>query len=158
KQKMFMIEKLYTKEKLPDYYREIKRVIDYVDRHSPWEISKKEAAKYFRNIDTISIIPREVYKNNEEKIEEALAVFQGDYKKMDRTLARSQRARAREEIMNLTVNISRYLFANIESHLLRLNDYEQVFIGECGYNSCEGIIRPVLRKKSEIVEFSSHSF
>jgi len=40
----------------------------------------------------------------------------------------------------------------------KINDYEQMMIADCDYNSEEGIIRPVLKPKAEAVDFSAHSF
>jgi len=40
----------------------------------------------------------------------------------------------------------------------KINDYEQMRIAECDYNREEGIIRPVLKSKAEIKDFSAHSF
>jgi CRISPR-associated endonuclease/helicase Cas3 len=157
-QKMAMIEELYTKEKLPDYYKEIKDTIQYVNTHSPWEIDKKEAGKKFRNIDSVSVIPRKVYEAHKEEINQAIEKFQNDYGEMDRIQVRELRAKARKDILELTVEVSKYLYMNMETQTLRLNDHEQILIAECDYNSQEGIIRPALKKQSEIIDFSSHSF
>ena len=102
KQKMFMIEKLYTKEKLLITIG-TKRVIDYVDRHSLGN-QQKEGKKYF-NIDN-KHNTTEVYKNKEEKIEE-ISRISGDYKWENSV--RSQRARAREK-HEFNGKYPRYLF------------------------------------------------
>ncbi len=158
RKKVEMIEKLYTKENLPEYYEEIKKSIRYVNTYVPWEINKKEAADRFRKIDTVSVIPRQVYENCKVVIEQAKEALQKDYKGIDRTKARELKAKAREKIVKLTVDLSQYSVDNIEIKKIPINDYEQILIAECDYNSQEGIIRPVLKKKAEVMDFSAHSF
>ncbi|WP_035269542.1 CRISPR-associated helicase/endonuclease Cas3 [Desulfitibacter alkalitolerans] len=157
-QKVEMIQKLYTKENLPEYYLIMKETIDYINSHTPWEIDKKEVEKRFRNIDTVSIIPRKVYESRKEEIREAIEVLQKDYRITDREQARKLRARAREVITKQTVDISKYLYLQIETETIRINDYEQIQIAQCDYNSREGIIRPVMKKKADETDFFSNSF
>ncbi|NLI93068.1 MAG: CRISPR-associated helicase Cas3' [Peptococcaceae bacterium] len=160
-QKVAMVQDLYTREKLPAYYAKIKDTIDYVDCRSPYEINKAEADKRFRDIDTVSVIPRTVFEARQAEIRQAVAVLQKDYDGLDRTQVRELRTKARETIMNLTVDISKYLYKNIETgekDTIRISDYEQIKIVECDYNSQEGIIRPTMKPKAEVTDFFSHSF
>jgi len=156
--KIAMVNELYSKEKLQAYYGKIKETINYVDCRSPYEIDKKEADKKFRDIDTVNVIPLEVFEAREAEVMGAVAVLQRDYSGMDRTQARRLRADARKVIMNLTVDISRSLANQFEIRFLNINDYEQLRIVECDYNSQEGIIRPKLKDKNEGLDFSSRSF
>lgn len=157
-EKVAMVKDLYTREKLPQYYAKIKETIDYVDCRSPHEISKKEADKYFRNIDSVSVIPRTVFETRQEEIMGAVAVLQRDYSGMDKTQARQLRADARKVIMNLTVDLSKYLADMVEIKTFKVNDYEQFLIAECDYNSQEGIIQPMRKNKERLSDFSEHSF
>lgn len=156
--KVAMVKELYTREKLPQYYGEIKETIDYVDCRSPHEISKKEADKRFRNIDTVSVIPSKVFGFREAEIMQAVAVLQKDYSEVDRTQARELRANARKVIINLTVDIYKSLANQFETRQLSVNKYEQFLIAECDYNSQEGIIRPVRKNKEQWPDFSERSF
>jgi CRISPR-associated endonuclease/helicase Cas3 len=156
--KVMMVKELYTREKLPVYYGKIKETIKYVDCRSPYEIDKKKADEYFRNIDTVSVIPRTVFETRQEEIMGAVAVLQRDYSGMDRTQARKLKAEARKLIMNLTVDIYKSLANQFKTRQLSVNKYEQFPIVDCDYNSQEGIIRPMRKGKENWSDFSEHSF
>lgn len=155
-QKVNMVKALYTKEKLPAYYAAIREDIRYVQSITEYELDKHEVNKRFRNIDTISVIPRRVYDEHEEQIQEAVKALRADYHGMDKNEAKAVRARARTTISMQTIDISSYLARNFETNLIKINDYERLTIVECEYNSDEGIIKPEMKSKGE--EFSSHSF
>lgn len=157
-QKVAMVEALYTKEKLPEYYDAITDLIHYVQCHQAYELDRKEASKRFRDIDTVSVIPREVFEEHETEINGAIFELKSDYSGVDKVQVKIIKARARSRISDQTVDISSYLARNIEIRPLKINDYEQILIAECGYNSEEGIIRPVLKPKTEVEDFSAHSF
>lgn len=156
--KVAMVQELYTREKLPEYYQEIKNTIDYVNAHSPYELDKKEAGKKFRNIDTVSVIPRGVYEAHKLEIEQAIETLRSDYGGMDRTQVRAIKGDARKVIVSYTVDIAQYLADQIETTARKINDYEQIHIAECSYNNREGIVRPVLKRRAEYQDFSSRSF
>jgi CRISPR-associated endonuclease/helicase Cas3 len=156
--KVAMVQELYTRGKLPEYYQEIKKTIDYVNAHSPYELDKKEAGEKFRNIDTVSVIPRGVYEAHKLEIEQAIETLQRDYGGMDRTQVREIKADARKVIVSYIVDIAQYLADQMETTARKINDYEQIHIAECDYNNWEGIIRPALKSKAEIQDFSSRSF
>lgn len=157
-QKVAMVEALYTKEKLPEYYAAITELIRYVQCHQAYELDRKEASKRFRDIDTVSVIPRKVFEEHESEIKSAINDLQADYRLVDKVKAKIIKAKARSRISDQTVAISSYLARNIEIETLKINNYEQILIAECGYNSEEGIIRPVLKPKAEVEDFSAHSF
>ena len=155
--KAAMVEALYTKEKLPKYYATITDLVRYVQCHQAYELDRKEAAKIFRNIDAVSVIPRKVFTEHEAEINEAIKILksnQGEGKVQTKII----KAKARSRITDYTVDIPAYLARNIEIKPLRINEYENILIAECGYSSQEGIIRPLLRPKAEITDFSAHSF
>jgi CRISPR-associated endonuclease/helicase Cas3 len=158
KEKVDMIERLYTKEKLPEYYEMIKSNLEYVDSRMVGELGKAEAQEIFRDIDTVSIVPRKVYEAHHDDIKKAMEILQNDFRELERDKVREMRAKARRVITDHTVDISRYLFRNIETKSVRINDHEQFVIAECDYNSQVGIIRPTFVKNSEITDFSSRSF
>lgn len=142
-----LVEKLYTKEILPDYYSTLCDHIRYVKSINDYEFSKPEVDKRFRNIDTISVIPRSVYKENREKIDQARRVLQADYDGIDKNTARECRAKARGAIANYTVDIACYLTRQTKVEYIKINKYEQVTIIDCEYNSDEGIIKPALKQQ-----------
>jgi len=156
KQKIEMVKLLYTKEKLPEYYAVIKENIRYVKTFEAGELSKSEAIIKFREIDTISVIPRSVYEVHESDISVAINVLRD--RGVDKDKARVIRAEARSRLVGYTVDIASYLAQSMKIESKKINDYEQMRIAKCDYNSEEGIIRPVLLSKAEIHDFSAHSF
>ena len=154
--KVAMVEALYTKEKLPDYYGDIKENIDYVKNFEAYELSKTEVNKRFRNIDTVSVIPRGVYNDHQEEINEAIKLLKADYSVIDKTEARGRRAKARSTIAYQTVDIPRYLADEMKINEEKIGRYERLAIAECEYNNQEGIIKSAI--KSEYEDFGSHSF
>lgn len=156
--KVAMVEALYTRENLPEYYEKIKNTIIYVSGYSPYEINKSTAIEEFRNMDTVSVIPRQVFQAHQVEIRQAMAVLQRDYDGMERTEVRQLKTKAREKIMSLTVDISKFLYKSIETETIRINDYERIEIAGCDYNSREGIIHPAMKKQAHIPDFLENSF
>lgn len=153
-QKVAMVSELYTKENLPEYYQEIKKAIIYIESCLPYELSKREATEAFRNIDNVSIIPRKVFEDNQATIENAIKVIKKDHK----GATKQEKIVARNNISKYMVDISRYLANQIESEVIKINNYEQILIAECDYNDQVGIIRPVVKSKTKFADFSSVSF
>ncbi len=158
-QKIAMVEQLYTKEKLPEYYDEIKEAINYAASHTAYDLSKKEADRKFRDIETMAVIPRKVYESHKKEIQQAIEDLQKEYDGMERERVREIRAKSRKVITNQTVDLALYLAKDLQqTEILKINDYEQIPIVECDYNSEEGIVRPVVKPMAETQDFLSHSF
>lgn len=159
-QKVAMVRELYTKENLPEYYATMTELISYVQSHQAYELDRKEASKKFRDIDTVSVIPRKVFEEHIEDINAAINELKDVYSGVDKDQVKILKAKARSRISAQTVDISSYLARNIQINPLKINDYEKILIAECGYNSEEGIIRPVLKPKAELEgeDFSARSF
>lgn len=155
-QKVAMVEELYTKEKLPDYYGVIKENIDYVKSITDYELSKTEVNERFRNIDTVSVIPLGVYNMHQAEINEAINALKADYNGIDKTEARRHRTKARSVIAEQTVDIPRYLANKMKISEKNIKKYERLAIAECEYNSQEGIIKPAIKSGDE--DSWSHSF
>jgi CRISPR-associated endonuclease/helicase Cas3 len=158
RQKVDMVESLYTKEKLPEYYAVIKENIQYVKSYEAYELDRKDVIKKFRDIDTVSVIPRSVYEENKTKINTAIHDLRKDYSGVEKDQARETRARARSKLTGYTVDVVGYVAHGIKTESIKINDYEQIIIAECEYNREEGIIKPVLKPKAEVEDFSAHSF
>ncbi|HWQ71417.1 MAG TPA: CRISPR-associated helicase Cas3' [Desulfitobacteriaceae bacterium] len=162
--KVEMIERLYTKENLPDYYSLIKEVnLAYADCCSVGEISASEARERFRNIDNVTVMPHQVYETYRQEIAQAQSILQMDYSGITEAQIRElkeSKAKARNMIMDYTVDISRLWYRNLEMNheTLELNRYERIPIVKCDYNSQEGMIRPTPKKNADFTDFSSRSF
>lgn len=153
-QKVDMVEELYTKDKLPDYYGEIKETVDYVKKIESYELSKSEVNKRFRNIDTVTVIPRGVFDEHQEEIYTAIGQIKEPCSGLGKAEARIRRAKARSIIADLTIDLPSYIMRKLKLNKISIGDNEWLIIAECGYSSLEGIIKP---EKSE-EDFLSRSF
>ena len=74
--KINLINDVYTTDKLKEtnYYNQILDALKYIKSLYTNEMDKKRAKEMFRNINSITVIPEEVFENNKGKIEK--------YKKM----------------------------------------------------------------------------
>ena len=158
KQKIEMVKSLYTKEKLPEYYASIKKSIKYVKSIQDNELSRKLAIETFRDIDTFSVIPRSVYESHKAEINQDVLELTVKHSGVEKDQAREIRAEARSRLIGYTVDIAVYVYQSIKTEMKKINDYEQMIIAECDYNSEEGLNRPVLKPKVEVVDFRDRSF
>jgi CRISPR-associated endonuclease/helicase Cas3 len=71
KEKMLLVEEVYSVGNLKksNYYNKIKQTINQLKYLAPYELNKSEVD--LRNIENVTIIPREVFKENKESILEA---------------------------------------------------------------------------------------
>ena len=104
---------LYTKEKLPEYYADIKKNIKYVKSFEANECSQQEAIKKFRDIDTVSIIPRIVYEDHEVEINVAIDGLKADYSKVDKDEAKVNNSKSTEPFNRIH---SGYLHLSVSKH------------------------------------------
>lgn len=164
KTKVDLINNLYTTEKLKgkDYHNKIIENIEYVKSFEGYELDKKEMQKRFRNIDTITIIPRNIYNDNLELINNCKSILQQKNDKTatdkDRKALREEKAKARNKIMDLTIDLTRKSIWNVEKQKIEISRYEEIIILECNYNSNSGIEEIVKIEKSENSGFSDFSF
>ena len=159
KKKVAMVRELYTKENLPDYYCEILENIHYVKSCQDYELNKREASKRFRNINNISIIPRSVFEEHKTEINNAIDTLRMKNSEIDKSEMRMIKARARSVVSNQTVDIAAYVGQKLKKEIIRINDFEQVIVADCAYNSEEGIMWSAFKPKADgIVEFATHIF
>lgn len=66
KEKINLVDKLYSKENLngTEFYNKFKQSFQILNNIIDYEVSKKEAQKILRNIETIQVIPQCVYEEN----------------------------------------------------------------------------------------------
>ena len=74
---MEYVSQLYTLENLEntEYYQKVKDTLRYLELIRPYEKEKQEVAKEFRNIESFMVIPKNIYEENLEKIEENLEII-----------------------------------------------------------------------------------
>lgn len=144
KQKVEIVEKAFSTEaiKKSKYYKELLDKLNQLDTINPYEIDKKDAQ--FRNINTVNVIPIDIYNKNEQEIEDLLSKFYSS-KGIDKI-------RIKNSILNFTVNYSLDNYKNKTDFFnkmklfdKKLSDFEYIYIIDADYSFDVG-----LEKKEEI--------
>lgn len=148
--KLDLINTIYTSERLKGskYYNEIIRTLGYIDSLYFNENTKSKIAKMFRNINSIDVIPREVYEEYEREILENINLL-GEKTSEDN---RIEKVKARIYIENLTVSIP-YYYTNINNlEELEINKYKKINIYDCQYSEEKGISHNLNKLEEEVKE------
>jgi CRISPR-associated endonuclease/helicase Cas3 len=98
--KVEMVEKLYSKECLvgTEFYSEFKKAMTFLDHLTDeYDLSSNEAQRQLRDIDSITVIPREIFDRIEDLIENYKS--EKDIK---------ERKKVRREINKYTVSLPQY--------------------------------------------------
>lgn len=154
KDKMDLIDLLYTTENLrgTEYYKCIRNNINYVKSIEDYEKSKSEIKKIFRNINTITVIPKGVYDENHEEIRECVNIISQAYDKNLSKGARKEVRRnkivARNKLMDFTVSVQYYFTEGNIVENIKLNRNEFLPILNCSYSKELGI-EVIKTKKGE---------
>lgn len=157
--KVAMVNALYTKGNLPEYYNEISENINYVKSCNEYELNKKEAINRFRNINNIAIIPRSVFEKFNGEIQNAINELRINRSGIDKTEKYMLKARARSVINNYTVDVAAYIAVKIKQEKIKINEFEQMIIADCEYNDETGLNLADLKSKTaDAIDFSSHTF
>ena len=154
--KLELIDEIYTKERLKntEYYEIFRDTLEYVDGLEPFTFNKTDAKRYFRNINSISVIPKKVYEENYELIQSLIEImktrkkdFEGSYDNY-----REEKARARATINNLTVSIQFYFSNHKNTERIKINDYEDILVYDCEYDKYLGIthIKNTLKEEDKV--------
>jgi len=153
--KVNIISTLYTTENIKHtkYYQLIKSTISYVKSIEDFEKSKSEIKKKFRNINNITVIPIEIYDQNQIEIEEYINIISLSYDK-NLTLEECQvikynKVFARNKLMDFTVSVQYYLAEGNIIDNLKLSQYEYLPVLNCIYSKELGI-EVIKNKKNEI--------
>lgn len=115
--KVKMVEVLYSKENLKntEFFKKFRKALDILDTMPPYSVSSNDAQKILRNIDTYTVIPREIYNKIDDTliqeykdIGEELSIA---YKNKDKVLIaklKDKRRNIRQSITKKTVSVSSY--------------------------------------------------
>lgn len=122
-EKLDLIEKIYTTDKLKntDYYKDIINNINYLKSINEYELSKDEVNKRFRNIDTIPIIPKCVYFDNKERINELIT-------ELSISEDKETKIKLRDELFQFTVDINYYMIEKKQPQRIAISRYEELLI------------------------------
>lgn len=163
KEKIELIDNLYTTEKLKGskYYKDVVDTLNYVNSLYIGEMDKNEARKRFRNINSITVIPEKVFKDNREEIEKCKKIISKEKEKSmsDKEWKdfKLEKIKARIKLMDYTVSIPYYLINNKNIETFEISKYESIAIFKCEYDEERGI-RPIkeLVKTDEVSNW--HNF
>lgn len=135
--KIELIDKTYTMENLKDteYFKGIESTIEYLKSLYVNEKNKENVRKEFRNINNISIIPKEIWKENIDYISMNIEMLK--FNKEIR-YSREEKAMARTEIDKYKISIPYYSFNQKNNELISINEYESLNIYNCNYDKEEG--------------------
>lgn len=145
KDKIEMINRIYTMEKLKDtkYLKDIKETINYIRGFRSYEMKKSDAKRFFRDINSITVIPEIVYEENLEEIETAIEKLQEKtnykLKKEEIDKLRLEKIKARNIINDFSISIPFYKVNSRNTDYKKINDYEEMIIYKCEYDKFIGI-------------------
>lgn len=154
-EKIELINTIYTTKKLKrtKYHEEVIDTLNYIKSLYTNEMDKFEAKKRFRNINSITVIPKEVFQNNKDEIEKCKEGInergEKDMPEKERQELKVRRAKARAKLMDYTVSMPYYLVNKNNIEIFEINKYETMNIFKCEYSKEKGVI-PV----KELVEES----
>lgn len=142
KEKLELINELYTTERLKDteYYKKVIDALDYINSLYTNEMDKSEAKRRFRNINTITVIPKDIFEKNKQDIENYKKIInEKRIKDMSVEEHKIKRAKARAQLMDYTVSIPYYLVNKKNLETFYINKYEAINIFKCRYSKQKGI-------------------
>jgi CRISPR-associated helicase cas3 len=145
KEKLSLIDDVYSYESLKEskYFQLInEKLYTLKDYIVEYDIKKEEVRKIFRNIRSIEIIPKRVYDDNAEMINEKIEILKRTYKDLsqeEKEKLKLEKIKARDKINQLKVNIPEYEFDKSDYEFLKINNYESIIILNCDYSYERGV-------------------
>ncbi|KPC99010.1 CRISPR-associated nuclease/helicase Cas3 [Geobacillus sp. BCO2] len=122
--KIELVGKLYERERLKgtSFLQEFEDALAMFDHLDPYEMSKKEAQRKLRDIQTVPIIPRRIYDEIADVIDECRRCR--DWQK---------RIRLRMEIEKKTISVHRFLAEKFVSERLP-KPFDHIYIADVEYD------------------------
>lgn len=122
KEKMELIEELYSKERLADtdYLKTFNDSLEYFRNIVPYEITKEKAQEYLRNIQNIKVLPED-----DLEVQDLIETYKSD---------KSKRKEIRRELERHVISVNKYRaekFIHRAGLPASLNDFYMI---ECRYN------------------------
>ena len=145
KEKLSLIDDVYSYESLKEskYFQLInEKLCTLKDYIVEYDIKKEEVRKIFRNIRSIEIIPKRVYDDNAEMINEKIEILKRTYKDLsqeEKEKLKLEKIKARDKINQLKVNIPEYELDKSDYEFLKINNYESIVILNCDYSYERGV-------------------
>ncbi|ECX6968665.1 CRISPR-associated helicase Cas3' [Listeria monocytogenes] len=135
--KMELVEQVYSTEALSGskFYKELIRTINYVKAFESYLMNKADVRRRFRNINSVSVIPEEVWQDNAEEINSYFVTL----RKTSKEISTKEKMIARTNLAEFMVSVPDYLYKKGESVVREINRYESVIEFKCGYSSDVGV-------------------
>ncbi|WP_022819292.1 CRISPR-associated helicase/endonuclease Cas3 [Fusobacterium russii] len=147
-EKMKYVEELYSTNNLKstNYYQQLKNSLDYISYLSPFEMEKKDAKQKFRDIIAFPVIPKNIYEENKDYIDELLNKnefirlnLKGNLEKEEKIELKIELRKNKNLIKDLSLNLEDKYFRNIEKvKEIILDKYQSISICECDYSNKYG--------------------
>ncbi|ECB9811338.1 CRISPR-associated helicase Cas3' [Listeria monocytogenes] len=136
--KMELVERVYSAEALrgSEFYNDLIGTINYVKAFDSYELNKADVRRRFRNINSVSVIPEEVWQDNVEEINSYFVTL----RKTSKEISTKEKMIARTNLAEFMVSIPDYLYRKGEGVVREINRYENVVEFKCGYSDEIGII------------------
>lgn len=133
-EKLSMIDQVYSTEALngSKYYDEVRGMIGYVKSFKTYELDKKEVQKRFRNINSVTVIPKSVYAENEAQIIGYVEAIKSGTTRKDKMLARTN-------LSAFMLDVPGYIYEKGSTDVIEINKYEKVIIFDCHYDEGLGL-------------------
>ncbi|EAD3115927.1 CRISPR-associated helicase Cas3' [Listeria monocytogenes] len=135
--KMELVERVYSTEALrgSEFYNDLRKTINYVKAFDSYELDKADVRRRFRNINSVSVIPEEVWQDNAEEINSYFVTL----RKTSKEISTKEKMIARTNLAEFMVTVPDYLYKKGESVVREINRYESVIEFKCGYSSDVGV-------------------
>ncbi|MBF2636144.1 CRISPR-associated helicase Cas3' [Listeria welshimeri] len=135
--KMELVEQVYSTEALggSKFYKDLTYTLNHVKAFESYLMNKADVRMMFRNINSVSVIPEEVWQDNAEEINSYFAILC----KTSKEISTKEKMIARTNLAEFMVSIPDYLYKNGESIVREINRYESVIEFKCGYSSDVGV-------------------
>lgn len=143
--KLKLIDEVYSMEKIKTtkYYKTFENTLDYLKIIDPYELSKNESKKRFRNILNTNIIPKPVYEENYNEIKVLLNVINREIKLEENYQERKKiRYQSMDKLTSFMVSVS---YSEVRSSIreneaILIGRYEKAYIINCQYSYEKGVI------------------
>ena len=130
-QKMMLVDKLYSKEKLKDsdFLRNFEEGMKVLDNIIDYDVDKKEAQQLLRKIESYTVIPKSIYDEN-------IKLFDEYKNEKDR----EKRRRLKREMNKLTTTISSGQMRKVREYAVNSIEIEGIQVLNLKYDNKIGLL------------------
>lgn len=127
KYKVELVDKLYSKENLigTEFYKQFNIALRYLDSVIDFEKSSSDAQSVLRDIDSLRVMPKEIYDEN-------LDLFE-DYNGLNK----EEKKKAIRKINNISLNVPKY---KCQKNAIPIQGFTNLYILDNKYDSHRGVL------------------